>query len=64
MKKIVPCMDTVLEAPAWHLLMPELNNLHNIAAGCEGLCFFDVISPPYSTEKNRQCGFYEATVEG
>ncbi|GMF10634.1 unnamed protein product [Phytophthora lilii] len=53
------CADEVVTAPHTTELLPDCGNLHELVAGDDiGCAFFDIITPPYDSNDDRDCTYY------
>ncbi|CAH0490683.1 unnamed protein product [Peronospora farinosa] len=53
------CMDKVATAPHTMELLPDYGNLHQLVGGDDiGCAFLDIITPPYDSNKERDCTYY------
>lgn len=48
-----------ISAPEISTLYPKKGNLHEFTAGDKGACVLDVLVPPYDSDHNRDCTYFQ-----
>ena len=58
-EKAILTKCSTFSAPQSTILYPKLHNLHEFIALDEGAAILDVLLPPYDSDENRECNFYQ-----